>query len=205
MQTNADARFNPSRFLALSALLALSSTLGCASSPPPRPNYSDDELLAVVDEWAAHFGYYSGAIDLEDTDLSHFVTADCALTAHAPLWDIKPGEEKAIACPEVRKLLAANLDFAHVDRHQMHMTRHPDGEQLALFFVVDISVALIPIQTTSLAFVVSTERGDGGLRIKKVDEWPAETVEQARQTLVDELGWPPTTKMKPFLSFGARS
>jgi hypothetical protein len=56
----------------------------------------DKPIIALVDRWGAHFGYYDGKIDLKVDDLSSFATPDCTLTAHAPLWGTKEGEESAL-------------------------------------------------------------------------------------------------------------
>ncbi|MFT5686117.1 MAG: hypothetical protein ACI8RZ_007072, partial [Myxococcota bacterium] len=84
-----------------------------------------DELLALLDLWASHFGYYDGHIDLEvGGDLSAITTADCTLTAQAPLWGTREGEEQPLPAVDVREQLAGTLKWTRIARHDMHMARH---------------------------------------------------------------------------------
>ena len=188
-------------------LAAPSMLIGCAKTgavaAPGAP--STDELLALIEAWAAHFGYYDGAIDLEVSDLSAFTTADCTLTAHAPLWGTEAGAESATPASEVRTSLAKMLRRVRITRNNMHMARHPDGKAICLFFVVKARLGFLPLNlmTVPLAFVANAVETDRGLRIKAVNEWPAETPEDARQLLVDTYGWPAETALAPHVAFGA--
>ena len=190
-------------------LSAPSMLIGCAKTgvveAPSAP--SADALLALMETWAAHFGYYDGAINLEVTDLSSFTTADCTLTAHAPLWGTKAGAERATPVSEVRSDLAKLLRWSRITRNNMHMARHPDGRALCLFFVTKARLGVLPfnLMTVPLAFVVNAVETDNGLRIKAVNEWPADTLEDAQQLLVDTCGWPAETTFEPHVAFGAVS
>ena len=192
-------------------LLAMPGLLvGCAKPGPVQAMGSteQDEVISLIEAWAAAFGYYDGRIDLADgDDLSAFTTADCTLTAHAPLWGTKAGEEKAIPVAEVREQLAGMLKWARIARHDMHLARHPLGNAVCLFFVVKARAGVVPINlmTVPLAFVVNIAETEDGLRIEDIHERPAETLEDARTVLVDECGWPAETSFQPTLAFGAAS
>ena len=193
-------------------LIAPGFLLGCAKTgsveAAPLPSTQQDELLALIDLWAAHFGYYDGRIDLQaGGDLGAFTTADCNLTAHAPLWGTKEGEEKPIPAVDVREQLAGTLKWTRIARHDMHMARHPVDNAVCLFFVVKARFVALPfnLMTVPVAFVVTAADTEEGLRIQEVHEWPAETPEEARQVLVDSCGWPAETTIEPYVSFGAVS
>ena len=184
--------------------------VGCAK-PAPVPamaSTEQDELISLIEAWAAAFGYYDGRIDLRDgDDLSAFTTADCTLTAHAPLWGTKAGEEKAIPVAEVREQLAGMLKWARIARHDMHIARYPEGNAVCLFFVVKARAGVVPINlmTVPLAFVVNVAETEDGLRIQEIHERPAETLADARMVLLEACGWPEDTRFQPTLAFGAAS
>ncbi|MEM6995022.1 MAG: hypothetical protein AAF721_31200 [Myxococcota bacterium] len=165
------------------------------------------ELIALVEQWASHFGYHTGTIDLERQDLSSFVAPDATLMAHAPLWRTKAGEEKAIPAADVRTQLARMLKWTRIGRHSMHMARHPDGQSLCLWFVVKARPVFLPvnIMRVPLAFVVRASGRAGTRRIEEIHEWAAATPDDAVEILVREHGWPPATTMNPHVAFGARS
>lgn len=127
-------------------------------------NPEDGVMIALVDRWAAHFGYYDRKIDLNVNDLASFTTSDCTLTAHAPLWRTKPGEEKAVPVADVRKQLARMLKISRVARHNMQLAIHPGGEALCLFFEVRGKIAWLPftVMKVPLAFVVQAVVTDEG-------------------------------------------
>lgn len=169
---------------------------------------SEDPLLSLIHVWASHFGYYDGKIDLQQGgDLGEFTTPNCTLTAHAPLWGTKEGQEVATPVADVRKQLARMLWWTRIGRHDMHLARHPTEEALCLFFVVKAQFFLLPVNlmTVPLAFVVSTSDTEQGLRIKEIHEWPADTPEQARQVLMENCGWPAETEFTAHVAFGAVS
>ncbi len=170
-------------------------------------NSIDSPIMQLVDNWAAHFGYYDGKIDLKVDDLSSFLTPDCTLTAHAPLWRTKEGKEKAVSAVDVRKQLARTLKLTRVARHKMHLALHPDGEALCLFFVVKGRFAFLPltIMAVPLAFVVQAVEIDGELRISEIHERPAVDPAATRRALVDYHDWPVDTVLEPCVAFGARS
>lgn len=182
---------------------------GCAKTGtvPPLPGTQPDELLALLEIWAAHFGYYDGQINLDDGDLSTFTTPDCALTAHAPLWGTKEGEERAVPAAEVRRSLARMTRWTRIERHNMHIARHPSADAACLFFEVKARLVGLPftLMRVSLAFVANAERTDAGLRLQEIHEWPAESPEAARVLLIDQLGWPDETVLTPHMAFGALS
>ncbi len=175
------------------------------SSTAPSPGAP--EIIALVEQWAQHFGYHTGTIDLDDLDLSGFVTPDATLTAHAPLWCTKAGQEEATPAADVRVQLAGMLKWTRVRRHSMHMAGHPDGRAVCLWFVVKARPFFLPfnIMTVPIAFVVQAEGEVGSLRIQEIHEWRAETADEACTVLVREHGWPPTTTMVPHVAFGACS
>ena len=164
-------------------------------------------MIALVEAWGRHYGYYDGKIDLSSGDLNAVTTSDCTLTAHAPLWRTKPGKEKDVPVAEVRKQLATMLKIARVERHDMHIALHPDGQALCVFFVVRGRLPLLPftVMTVPLAFVVRAIETNGGLRLSEIHEWPAADPAAARRVLVDQSGWPDTTTMEPYMNFGAAS
>ena len=165
------------------------------------------ELINLFQQWALHFGYIDGKIDIQsDDELAPFTTADCALTAHAPLWGTKPGEEKAIPAATVRKTLRNMLRYAKAERHDMHMG--VNGNQLCLFFVVKAKLRFFPffyIQQVPLAFVLEAANTPQGLRINEIHEWPADSAEDALNVMVEKYGWPETSKFEKHVAFGAVS
>eukprot|EP00613_Pedinella_sp_CCMP2098_P006539 CAMPEP_0171610168 /NCGR_PEP_ID=MMETSP0990-20121206/9892_1 /TAXON_ID=483369 /ORGANISM="non described non described, Strain CCMP2098" /LENGTH=171 /DNA_ID=CAMNT_0012173533 /DNA_START=41 /DNA_END=556 /DNA_ORIENTATION=- len=170
-----------------------------ASSP------NKDEIMALVNQWAAHFGFLDGKIDLKDDDLSAFSTPDVSLTAHAPLWGTKAGEEKPIPAADVRKNLAGMLKYVTIERHAMQMAVH--DKQICLFFVVKVKVfkCCCSLMTVPLAFIATTVETPEGLRMSEIHEWPAASPEEAQKVLVKECGWPDTTKLEEHVAFGALS
>lgn len=165
------------------------------------------ELATLVEHWGAHFGWYDGTIDLGVDDLSAFTTADCTLTAHAPVWGTRAGAERAIPIAEVRKRLAGLVKFVRGTRHDMHIAVHPNSNQMCLFVRFKARLAFVPVtlRTEPLAFVVQASATPDGLRISKVDEWSAADPEAARRLLVDHHGWPAETALHPEVAFGAVS
>ncbi len=183
-----------------------------SGSPSPTPALGDgqdqDERVALLELWCAHFGYYTGEIDLSvGGDLREFTHADCTLTAHAPLWGTKEGEEEAIPATEVRERLAKTLKRSRITRERMHLALHPDGKAASLFFVVKIRLRGLPmnLMTVPLAFVVDFAETPDGLRISEIHEWPAETPADAVQTLMAEHGWPEEPVFEAVQAFGAVS
>ena len=170
-------------------------------------NPKDSPMIALVNGWATRFGYYDGRIDLTVGDLASFTTPDCTLTAHAPLWRTKPGEEKPVPAGDVRKQLARMLKISRVARHNMHLAIHPDGEALCLFFEVRGKLAFLPFTLirVPLAFVVQAVETDGGLRINEVHERPAANPQEAKQALIHHHEWPGDTVLQPYVNFGAIS
>lgn len=166
-----------------------------------------DELLALFQQWAASLGYLTGKIDLTaDPELAGVATADCSLTAHAPLWGTKAGQEKPMSATTVRKTLAANLKFVRIERHDMHMAVH--DTQICFFFVVKAKLKFFPLfsfMTVPLAFVLSAVDTPQGLRIREINEWPAASPEEAQRLLVAKHGWPETTRFEKKVAFGALS
>jgi len=170
--------------------------------------HEDQELYKVLEQWAHHFGYYDGKIDLSvGGDLTSFVTPDGGLVAHAPLWGVKPGQERKMPAQEVRQNLARMLRFVRGKRHNTHIAWHPDGKSLCLFFVAKIQPKILPITvySVSLAFIVTGTQTSEGMRISQIDEWSAETPEAARDVLIEKCEWPTSTVFEPFLAFGAAS
>lgn len=167
----------------------------------------EDELLALIELFASHYGYYDGKIDLESGDLSTFATPECSITAHAPLWRTKEGQEKQVPLLDVRKQLAGMLKWFRIRRHEMHLAQHPTQNALCLFFVVKSRLAFLPfnLMTVPLAFVVTTRETPDGLRLDEIHEWPAEDPVAARAVLIDECGWPTETAFEPHPAFGAAS
>lgn len=171
------------------------------------PVPTDHEMIAVVDRWASHFGYYDNRIDLTNGDLSSFTTDDASLTAHAPLWGTKEGQEEAVPAAEVRKRLARLLKFARANRHNLHLALHPDGTQLCLLFELKarLRVLSIPLRTVTMAFVVlATETADG-LRISAIHEWDAADPAATAKVVINNHGWPADTVLRPHQGFGAAS
>ena len=171
-------------------------------------NSHQDELFKLVEQWASHFGYYDGRIDIKyGGDLTEFCTKQCTLTAHAPLWRTKPGKEKPIPATTVRKTLAKILRWVKFTRHNMHILWHPKKDKLCLFFVVKARFVILPfnIMTVPLMLEVNTVKTDIGLRITEIHEWPAKTIDVAQQLLVNELNWPQPVNFKVIKAFGAIS
>jgi hypothetical protein len=169
---------------------------------------NNDRLTALLDQWAAHFGYYDGRIDLNvGGDLTDFATADCKLTGHGPIWGIKSGNVQVTPATTVRKTLARGTRFLNIARHNMHIARHPDGRQLCLFFVVKIRPKFVPVtlMTVPLAFVVTAIETPDGLRLDDIHEWPAKSPAQAAEVLTDHCDWPAPVRFDPIMAFGAAS
>ena len=171
----------------------------------PQPKSTN--ITNLVEQWGAHFGWYTGTIDLGVDDLSSFATPDCTLTAHAPVWGTRASAERAIPIAEVRKRLAGLVRFARVARHDMHIAVHPNGTEIALFVRLKARLAIPPItvRTEPLAFVMRASETANGLRVSNVDEWSAADPEAARRLLVDHHGWPAETTFQPKAAFGAVS
>lgn len=168
----------------------------------------DDERYKLLHEWASHFGYYSGKIDLSvGGDLEAFTTRDAVLEVHAPLWGTKPGKESPIPAKQARASLAQALRWFTVRRHDMHIALHPDDTSLCLFFVVRIRPKLLPvtIRTVSLVFLVCYAETDEGLRISRVDEWASSTPREAGDLIKDKFGWPESATLESIRVFGAVS
>ena len=88
-------------------------------------NFKDDERYKLMHEWALHFGYYDGRIDITaGHSLKAFTTHDAGLVAHAPLWGTKPGKEVLVPVQQVRANLAKILRWLNVRRHNMHIALH---------------------------------------------------------------------------------
>ncbi|MBX9718149.1 MAG: hypothetical protein K2X36_04820 [Microbacteriaceae bacterium] len=170
-----------------------------------QPNTA--ELITLVEQWGAHFGWYDGRIDLGVTDLSSFTIPDCTLTAHAPVWGTRAGSERAIPIAEVRKRLAGLVRFVRATRHDMHVAFHPDGKQICLSVQFKARPAFLPvtIRTEPLAFVLRACETPDGLRICAVDEWSAADPDAARLLLIEHHGWPIETALHPQVAFGAAS
>ncbi len=171
------------------------------------PTSNDNPIIELVEAWATHLGYYDGKIDLKSGDLSSFTTPDCTLTAHAPLWRTKSGEERSVPVAAVRNQLARMQRTARVERHDMHLALHPDGDALCLFFVVKGRLVFVPfnMMTVPVAFVVQAVETEDGLRISEIHEWRAANPEAACRVLVEECSWPADTTMEPYVNFGAMS
>ena len=171
-------------------------------------NFKDDERYKLMHEWALHFGYYDGRIDITaDDSLEAFTTHHAGLVAHAPLWGTKPGKEVLVPVQQVRENLAKILRWLNVRRHNTHIALHPDGQSLCLFFIAKIKPKLIPItiQTVPVLFNVKYAKKEKGLRISRVDEWPGQTPKDAERLIKDKFGWPKSTTLKAARVFGAVS
>ena len=171
-------------------------------------NFHQDELFKLVEQWASHFGYYDGRIDLKSGgDLTEFCTKQCTLTTHAPLWRTKPGKENPIPATTVRKTLAKILRWVRFTRHNMHIVRHPKKDKLCLFFIVKARFVMLPfnIMTVPLILEVNAIKTDNGLRIDEIHEWPAKNTDIAQQLLVNELNWPQPVHFEKIKDFGAIS
>jgi hypothetical protein len=167
------------------------------------------QLLDLLHEHASMLGYYDGKIDLTQTDLSAVYTSACTLTAHAPLWGTKEGQEKAVPVAEVRQMLAGMLSYLTPERHDMHLAVHPNEKALALYFVVKAKFRFVPcfaVMTVPLVFLVSFDDNEkGSLRISEIHEWPADSPEGGRQLLTEGLEWPAATVFRKYENFGALS
>lgn len=170
------------------------------------PITGDHPMIALAESWARHFGYYDNRIDPKVKDLSAFTTPGAELIAHAPLWGIKEGVQ-TFPVAHVRKRLGRALRVGRATRHDMHAAVHPDGTQLCLFFELKMRLRLvrIPLQTTTLAFVVVAAETADGLRIDQVHEWAAANPDEARQAVINHHNWSSETELVPHLSFGALS
>ncbi len=170
-------------------------------------NPDNHPMIGLVDRWATSLGYYAGKVDLAVDDLPSFTTSGCTLTAHAPLWRTKAGEEEAVPAADVRKRLARMLRFTRVERHDMHLAIHPDGEALCLFFEVRGKLPVLPftVMRVPLAFVVQAVATEDGLRIDEIHEWAAATPQEAQHAIIENHGWPGDTVLRPYVNFGAVS
>ena len=189
---------------------AKTGALDVATALPDPGTFTaqQNELLALIDQWAGHFGYYDGVIDLETQgDMSGFATADCTLTAHAPLWGTKEGEEEPILASDVQATLSKALKRTRIARHDMHMALHPNGTSICLYFLVKGKIRPLPLNVLKvpLAFVVNAVSTPEGLRLHDIHEWSAETPGDARKVLVENCGWPQETELVPYMAFGAVS
>lgn len=164
-------------------------------------------LYELIERWSDHFGYRSGSIDLDIVDLSGFATSGATLTAHPPLWGTKPGEERAVPLSETRRRLARLLRFVRTLRHDMHIGADPDQGQICISFVLKLRLAVvpIPIRSVGLAMVFATTETAEGLRIDRVDEWPAENPAAADALLREHYDWPAEARLRPAQRFGSVS
>jgi hypothetical protein len=169
-----------------------------------------DEMLGLVSKHASLLGYYDRKIDLTKDDLSSGVYINgCTLTAHAPLWGTKAGEEKPLAISEVRKTLNNMLKFATPERHDMYMAVNGD-KAICLYFMVKIKLNMMPcfyMMKVPLLFVVSFATSDDGkLMISDIHEWPTESPESGKTVLTETLGWPvEAAQFEKYENFGALS
>lgn len=165
-----------------------------------------DERVALLNEWASLFGWTGGRID-RGRDLSSCLMNDCTLTAHAPMWGTRVGQEKAVPAQVVRRRLARILWFVHIERHQMHLAWHPDGHGACLCFFIKIRVRGVPwnLATVPIAFILHFVQTASGARIAEIHERSAATPDEARRVIVEECGWPDTTRFAPHVAFGAVS
>ncbi len=165
------------------------------------------ELISLMQQWASHFGYLDGKIDINlDPDLAAFATSKATLTAHAPLWGTKPGKEKAVLATEVRKTLGRLLKFVKLERHQMHMGVH--DKQLCLYFQVKGRLKFFPlfyVLKVSLVFVVTTVDTPKGLRFHEIHEWPVSSPKNAQKVMIENYSWLETSKLEKYVAFGALS
>jgi hypothetical protein len=97
-----------------------------------------DIIMALVGQCTAHFGWLDGKIDLQDDDLSAFLSPDASFMIHAPLWGTKVGQEKETPVAEARKTLAGLMKWVSLERHHMQMAVH--DKQLCTFLVVKLKV-----------------------------------------------------------------
>ena len=168
----------------------------------------DDERYKLLHQWASHFGYYDGKIDLSvGGNLETFATHDAVLEAHAPLWGTKPGKEAPIPASQARATLSRSLRWFTAQRHDMHIALHPDKPFLCLFFTVKIKPKILPItiQTVPLVFLVTYAETENVLRIRRVDEWAARTPDEAARLIKEKFNWPDAAALTPNRVFGALS
>ena len=81
---------------------------------PANPGWSDRDRFVLSNGHGSMLIYsllHLTGYDLTIDDLSSFTTDDCTLTAHAPLWGVKAGEEEAVPVKDVRTRLARILRF----------------------------------------------------------------------------------------------
>ena len=150
------------------------------------------------------FGYRSGSIDLDIVDLSGFATSGATLTAH-PLWGTKPGEEGGTPV-ETRQRLARLLLRANPAPRHAHRGRSGSRPDLHLLRVeAPLAVVPIPIRSVGLAMVFATTETAEGLRIDRVDEWPAENPAAADALLREHYDWPAEARLRPAQQFGSVS
>jgi hypothetical protein len=165
-----------------------------------------DDLLELLNMWASLFGWTSGRIDV-DRDMSACLLEDCTLTVHAPMWGTREGQEQVVPADVVRRRLAWALWFVHIERHQMHLAWHPDGRGVCLFFLIQVQVRGVPwnLATVPIAFIMRFVDTAAGPRVAEIHERSAATTEEARRVLVDQCGWPDTTRFVSHVAFGAVS
>ena len=161
--------------------------------------------MALLEGHAKLYGYYDGKIVIKESDDYESLYADGAtLTAHAPLWGTKEGQEKAYSILEVRNQLNKTLKFGRVDRVGMQIATKNNG--VCLFFTVLASLRFLPcvkLMRVPLIFVVDFCEEKGELKIKEINEWPAKTPQEGLELLTGQLGWPAETKFEPRVLFGA--
>jgi hypothetical protein len=83
-----------------------------------------EELIGLLNIWAANYGWLNGKIDLSKTpDWSSFTlpVEEAFLTAHSPLYGVKPGKEEPSSVAEVRKKLAPLLNYVKLKRQDLHL------------------------------------------------------------------------------------
>ncbi|MEI8095800.1 MAG: hypothetical protein WCG80_16440 [Spirochaetales bacterium] len=166
-----------------------------------------NELLNLFQQWANHFGYLDGKIQIaSDEELQAFATTDCTLTSHPPLWGARPGLEKAVPATTVRRSLQGLLRSFKVTRLEMHVA--VNETKLCLYFVVKGRLKLFPffdVMNVPLAFVLGAVETPQGLRIDEVHEWPAASPTDALKVLVAQHAWPATARFEQHVAFGAVS
>lgn len=165
------------------------------------------ELLDLFRHWAVLFGYTTGKIVINsDDEMAVCATGDCTLTAHAPLWRVKPGAEKAVPATTVRRTIQRLYKFVKIDRHNMYVA--VNGTTLCLFFTNKLKLRIFPFfnaMTVPLVFVAAAIETPHGLRFNKFDEWPASSVEEATKVLVKNHSWPETSPLLKHVDFGTLS
>jgi hypothetical protein len=153
---------------------------------------NSNPLVALVEAWAAHFGYCDGSIDMKVHDLSSFTTPECMLTAHAAFWRTKAGRRERDAGRRRAQATGPNAQ-GDMGRPPRHAPRPPPGWRCAC--------SLLSSQRTLCISALHGDDGSIGVRgCSNRDRRRAPNLRNPRMVRCRSRGGPSGTYRSPRLA-----